>query len=241
MGNDFFRFQQFTVYQDQCAMKVGTDGILLGAWADVTQAQRVLDIGTGTGLLALMIAQRAAEAQITAVEIDGPAAGQAQQNVARSPWAERITVYHQAIQQFVLTHPQKYELVVCNPPFFVTGRGVASPQADRQTARHTQQLPVPELLACVRVCLAPAGVFSVIVPELVRAEWVALATQEQLHLVRQTVVYPLPHKPAHRSLLSFSLEPRPLVTSELIIETQHHQYTPQFAQLTQSFYLFGQG
>lgn len=222
-------------------MKVGTDGILLGAWVDVTQVQWVLDIGTGTGLLALMVAQRAAEAQIAAVEIDGPAAGQAQQNVSRSPWVERITVYHQAIQQFVLNHPQKYELVVCNPPFFVTGRGVASPQSPRQTARHTQQLSVAELLACARVCLAPAGVLSVIVPEVARAEWVALAGQAQLHLVRQTIVYPLPHKPAHRCLLSFSLEPRPVVTSELMIETKHHQYTPQFAQLTQSFYLFGQG
>ena len=128
-----FRFKQFAVEQDDVAMKVGTDGVLLGAWADCNGAKRILDIGTGTGVIALMLAQRNAEAEVQAVEIDETATRRARSNFDLSPWAERLTVENCAVQEFAPA--EKFDLIVSNPPYFVDS--LLPPDAKRSTARHT--------------------------------------------------------------------------------------------------------
>ena len=117
MANDYFQFKQFTIRQEKCAMKVGTDGVLLGAWADVTQARRLLDIGTGTGLIAIMAAQRNPELIIDAIEIDPAAFEQARENANNTPWRERIHIFQGKVQTFAPAY--KYDTIVCNPPFFI--------------------------------------------------------------------------------------------------------------------------
>ncbi len=146
-----FYFKQFTVQQDRCAMKIGTDGVLLGAWAEVTGARQVLDIGTGSGVIALMLAQRAEKALIHAVEVDEDAYGQACENVQAAPWAGRMSVFHAAIQDYVQTSGQQYDLIVSNPPFFSGGTFSAS--QDRNSVRHTVKLPHGDLLQAVRKLL----------------------------------------------------------------------------------------
>ena len=147
-----FRFKQFTIHQDACAMKVGTDGVLLGVLADVTAATHLLDIGTGTGLVALMLAQRNPSMSIDAIEIDSKAAKQAAENVAQSPWPQ-IRVHCAALQTYTANQP--YNLIVSNPPYFVNS--LKAPKAARTTARHTDSLSFNELVEGVDRLLSPAG------------------------------------------------------------------------------------
>lgn len=138
MSNTGFRFKQFQVNHDRCAMKVGTDGILLGAWADVTQAKQILDLGSGSGLIALMLAQRSStESRICAVEIDPAAAQQARENTLASPWREKIQVYQQDIDSFCTQTAQRFDLIVANPPYFEAG--IACRDDERNTARYFTQ------------------------------------------------------------------------------------------------------
>jgi tRNA1Val (adenine37-N6)-methyltransferase len=158
-----FRFKQFTVEQDKCAMKVGTDALLLGAWADCSHATRVLDIGTGTGVLALMLAQRAPQAHIDAIEIDAAAAEQATQNVARSPWQSRVTVYEVSLQQFAAANPLPiYDFIVSNPPFF--HQSLKTPDPQRAQARHTDSLLHDVLLHNTAQLLLPNGSCCFVLP-----------------------------------------------------------------------------
>ena len=160
MGSDSFRFRQFELRQDRCAMKVGTDGTLLGAWALMPgeASGRVLDIGTGTGLIALMMAQRYPEAEVTAIDIDAGAVSQARENVAASPFARRVTVMEMALQQMGETSPvadqpsSRYDAIVCNPPFFVNS--LVCPDARRTAARHASSLPLTDLAAAASVLLS---------------------------------------------------------------------------------------
>ncbi|MEE0972800.1 MAG: methyltransferase, partial [Paludibacteraceae bacterium] len=159
MRNSFFRFKQFTVYQDRCAMKVGTDGVLLGVLADVSKATRILDIGTGTGLIALMLAQRQKDAHVDAIEIDEQAAQQAQENIAQSPFCY-IHVHTTALQAYNSTQP--YDLIVSNPPYFVDS--LKAPNAARNLARHTDSLSFADLLQGAERLLHNDGCFWVILP-----------------------------------------------------------------------------
>ena len=160
MSNAFFQFRQFTVYQDQCAMKVGTDGVLLGAWARLLATEgRVLDMGTGTGLLALMMAQRYPHASVTAVDIDDQAVIQAQQNISRSPFAERITISQGDIREW---EDQPFDAIVANPPYFVDS--LICPDDQRTTARHTGTLTYRELMETAWHLLSDSGIFSVVIP-----------------------------------------------------------------------------
>ena len=136
MPNPFFRFKQFTVYHDRCAMKVGTDGVLLGAWTNLSQSRRILDIGTGTGLIALMMAQRVPEVPITAIDIDAEAVNQANENFSASPWNNRL----EAVLQDVCTYTEKnsFDTIVSNPPYFINS--LKCPDNQRTTARHTDTL-----------------------------------------------------------------------------------------------------
>ena len=142
MANDYFQFKQFTIRQEKCAMKVGTDGVLLGSWADLTHARRLLDIGTGTGLMAIMAAQRNLELIIDAIEIDPAAFEQARENANNSPWRERIHLFQGEVQAFTPTY--KYDIIICNPPFFINS--TKNPELNRTLARHCETLSHEDIL-----------------------------------------------------------------------------------------------
>ena len=158
MANDYFQFKQFTIRQEKCAMKVGTDGVLLGAWADVTQARRLLDIGTGTGLIAIMAAQRNPELIIDAIEIDPAAFEQARENANNTPWRERIHIFQGKVQTFAPAY--KYDTIVCNPPFFINS--TKNPALNRTLARHCETLSHEDILQVSYHLLLPEGKLCVI-------------------------------------------------------------------------------
>ena len=231
---DTFRFKQFSVRQARSAMKVGTDGVLLGAWVDVQDVRRALDVGTGTGLIALMLAQRS-KAQIDAVEIDAAAAAEAAENAAASPWPDRVKVIHQSVQDYARQANETYDLVVSNPPFF-TG-GVLSAYQDRASVRHTVKLPHGDLLDAARRLLHPEGRLAVILPYLEGLRFGELAATYGFYLCRRTRVRPLPEQPFNRLLLEFARQVRPLQESDLVIQDEQGHWTEAYARLTRPFYI----
>lgn len=230
-----FRFKQFAIEQTRCPMKVGTDGVLLGAWAPLRGTDnRLLDLGTGTGVIALMLAQRKSDAQITAIDIDPDSIVEARLNVDRSPWAARIATLKVAVQEF--RPEERYDLIVSNPPYFENA--LLSPNAGRSRARHTASLSFSELLAAVDRLLGDDGRFAVVLPaeEAVRFRMLA---SSRLWLLRQLDVRTTPRRPIKRSLMLFSRQQptdHPLV-EELVIQTAPECYTPEYRALTQDFYL----
>lgn len=216
-------------------MKVGTDGVLLGAWAGVRPGdRRVLDIGTGTGLIALMLAQRAAAVRVTGVDIDDVA--QARENAAASPWSERVVFEQCPVQAFEA--PVPFDLIVSNPPFFVDS--LTCPDEGRTTARHAVHLPFDELRDAVVRLLAPAGRFAVILP-VAEAERFLAVCAGRLSLARRTDVRTTPRRAAKRTLMELvRAEAAPVVPQigELIVGTGEHEcYTPEYQALTRDFYL----
>ena len=181
MANPFFQFKQFTIYHNKCAMKVGTDGVLLGAWADVSGVTRALDVGTGTGLIALMLAQRSESLQLAAIDIDEGAVLQATENVAASPWGERIGVEQADFVSFVPAKP--YELIVSNPPYFQDS--LKSPNDSRTAARHTDSLGFDQLVAKASELLAADGRFCVVIPTDAMAYFLACCDQCGLFLYKR--------------------------------------------------------
>lgn len=228
-----FRFKQFTIHQDACAMKVGTDGVLLGVLTDVTAATHLLDIGTGTGLVALMLAQRNPTMSMDAIEIDSSAAKQAAENVAKSPWPH-IRVHCTALQTYHC--PPSYNLIVSNPPYFVNS--LKTPIAARTTARHTDSLSFNELVEGVDRLLSPSGKFWVILPADEQTNFCQLAQEKGLYPYRLIHVHPRAEKPAKRIVMGFGRIQTIAQEEHLVIEKeQRHQYTDAFAQLTAPFYL----
>lgn len=234
-ANSVFHFQQFSVKQDKCAMKVGTDGILLGAWAKPAHDEptHMLDIGTGTGLIALMLAQRFPASHLEAIELDTSAADQAAQNVAASPFTHQIRVIPQALQDLA---PQKaYDLIVSNPPFFVAGN--PSPDPRRAAARHLTQLSPAALCAFAQSNLAHKGVLALIWPADSTEMLVERAAAHGLFLRQNCQVRTLADRPAHRCLVSFGQTIVPIQQEEIVI--QHpgtNTYTEAYRQLTADFY-----
>lgn len=228
-----FQFKQFTIHQDRTPMKVGTDGVLLGAWAELEYAEHILDIGTGTGLIALMSAQRNSSARIDAIEIEPDACLQARENVSASRWADRIEVVQSALQDF---KPAKtYDSIVCNPPFFINS--TPTPDSGRTLARHCSSLPHTELIVHVARLLSPGGTFSVILPVNEAKELIAYAQLHQLYPRRITRVHPTPTKAPKRYLIQFSTDPAAIIEDELVIELSRHQYSKEYIGLTRDFYL----
>ena len=216
-------------------MKVGTDGVLLGAWAGVRPSdRRMLDIGTGTGLIALMLAQRSPEAFVTGVDIDD--VSQARENADASPWGGRVAFERCPVQEFAA--PEPFDLIVSNPPFFVDS--LTCPDEGRTAVRHAVHLPYDELRDAVLRLLAPAGRFAVILPTAEAARFLAVCAG-RLALVRRTDVRTTPRRPAKRALMEFvraeDAAPVP-ETSELVVGTGEHEcYTPEYRALTRDFYL----
>ena len=236
MSNPYFAFRQFTVYQDQCAMKVGTDGVLLGAWTDADGAARILDVGTGTGLIALMLAQRT-EAFIDAVEIDGKAARQAMQNVADSPWPDRIHVHCGAFQHFAAETPAQYDLVVSNPPYYQ--QSLRSPDRQRSSARHDTELGYEDLLRHTSRVLSSHGRFSVILPADMEGVMTDKAWLTGLYPKRLTRVRTTDASLPSRVLMEFARtrQHAPDVSLLTVMEAGSRTYTKEYKELTSAYYL----
>jgi len=242
-----FQFKQFSLEQDRCAMKIGTDGVLLGAWTPIeNNPLSILDIGTGTGIIALMLAQRSSAEhsslkgeqaqQIDALEIDEKAYEQATDNFENSPWNDRLFCFHAALDEFVEEPEEEYDLIVCNPPFY--SEDYKSDNKQRDLARFQDAMPFENLIEAAALLLSENGIFSVIIPFKEEENFVALAKEHELFPLKITRVKGTPTSETKRSLLAFSRNTISNFTiDELIIETDRHVYTPEYIALTKDFYL----
>ena len=234
MSNNYFRFKQFLIQQDRCAMKVGTDGVLLGAWVKIEGAKSILDIGTGSGLIALMLAQRS-DCVIHGIEIEKNAAQQANENAAKSPWRNRISIFNQSLQDFRST-TNRYDLIVSNPPYFE--RSMLAPDQNRSVARHNHFLTQQELLDGVKKLLRPHGRLALILPFEGYRGFRELALSSGFFEIRNMSVKPTPEKPANRVLGEFADIPGRTDPSEIVIEKYgRHGYSEEYIDLTKYFYL----
>jgi len=231
-----FRFKQFNIQHNQSIFKVGTDGVLLGAWANIKKPESILDIGCGSGLIAIMCGQRNAKASIIGLEIDTKSADEAKVNAANSPWANRIKIINQSIQDFAKSSIVKFDHIISNPPFFIDGT-VSDNQTKAQT-RHTQLLPFKDLvLACTKL-LNPNGLVSFILPVEEAKILTFLCEQKGLYLNRLCEVRPLLNKAIERWLMEFSLNQTTIKKTELVIQhLGRNNYTNAYKALTGDFYL----
>lgn len=232
-----FTFKQFVVEQDRCAMKIGTDGVLLGAWAPIDNHPfSVLDIGTGTGIIALMLAQRSAAQQIDALEIDEAAYEQATDNFENSPWNDRLFCFHAGLDEFIEEPEDEYDLIVSNPPFY--SEDYKTENQSRDLARFQDAMPFEQLLEAADLLLSEHGIFAVIIPFKEEENFIALANEFELYPLRITRAKGTPTTEIKRSLLAFSRnETTDLPIDELVIETARHVYTQEYIELTKDFYL----
>ena len=232
-----FQFKQFSVEQDRTAMKIGTDGVLLGAWTPFeNNPYSILDIGTGTGIIALMLAQRSAAEQIDALEIDEDAYEQATDNFENSPWNDRLFCFHAALDEFIEEPEDEYDLIVSNPPFY--SEDYKSSNDQRDLARFQDAMPFEDLIEAAALLLSESGIFSVIIPYKEESTFLALANEYELFPLQITRVKGTPTSETKRSLVAFSRnEISNFPNDELIIETARHIYTPEYIALTKDFYL----
>jgi len=230
-----FRFKQFSIDDSLCAMKVGVDAVLLGASINVNNAKTILDIGTGTGIIALMLAQKS-KALIDAVEIDNDAYEQAKINIDNAPWQSRMKVHHCSIQDYCLSSNSKYDLIVSNPPFFINS--FKAPDANRQIARHTDLLSQEDLISSVIHFLAKDGRFCLILPYNEAILFKNKAANHLLYCNKTTYVQPKENKSSHRLLMEYSFNNKNLMENKLVIEeAQRHHYTDAYKELTKDYYL----
>lgn len=244
MGAPCFRFKQFTVWHDRCAMKVGTDGVLLGAWCGLPRVNgecvRVLDIGTGSGLIALMLAQRLEkdrqQFKIYAIDIEQNAVEQSNINFEQSPWASHLSANNCSLQELV--DDGGYDLIVSNPPYFQNS--LKNPDKGRATARHTDSLSYAELLAHAKRLLKNDGTLSLILPAAAESEILELAKINQLDPTHITYVHSKEGKPTKRILVSMkadSITDQELINNHLYIESATSPRSEEYKELTKDFYL----
>jgi tRNA1Val (adenine37-N6)-methyltransferase len=234
--NNYFQFKQFKVVQNHAAMRVGTDGVMLGAWADASRASRILDIGTGTGVIALMLAQRNDTAQIDAIDIEKGAVTDASFNFENSPWKKRLHIQQVSAQDFARSNTGKYDLIVCNPPFF--NNSLTSPMQTKTLARHTSKLTSKELFEAASKLLKPEGCFCVVLPVENKKHFCKEAASVNLFPTHITRVKPNPAKPVKRILMAFAFKATSINENELTIETEtRHVYTHEYQEMAGAFYL----
>lgn len=240
----FFKFKKFTIQQDRAAMKIGTDGVLLGAWANLKhEPASILDIGTGTGVVALMLAQRSNAELVDAVEIDPDAYEQAVENFENSDWGDRLFCYHASFDEFVeeMQEEQEYDLIISNPPFF--DPPLASPEGkdqipkSRKNARFNNSLPFRDLLKGISFLLSKKGIFSVILPKKEEESFIEIAKEFNLLPNRITHVKGTETSEIKRSLIDFSFQKNTFEPQVLIIEKSRHNYTEEYRALVKDFYL----
>ena len=227
-----FTFKQFEIRQDRCAMKVGTDGVLLGAWARVEHCRRILDIGTGTGLVALMAAQRSG-AEVLGIDLDADAVGQAGENVAASPWKDRVRVLEADVKEFSDT--QLFDAILCNPPYFENS--LKCPDAARTMARHTDTLTFDELAKSAARLLAPEGELSVVIPYDRATDMTVSAACYGLFATRQTIVCPYEGAKPKRILMAFSRQGGMHTPETLCLQDVQRKPTSEYVALVKDFYL----
>ena len=232
-----FNFKQFTVQQDRCAMKIGTDGVLLGAWCPIENNPfSVLDIGAGTGIISLMLAQRSNAEQIDSLEIDEEAYEQCVENFENSPWSDRLFCFHAGLDEFVDEPEDEYDLIISNPPFY--SEDFKTENSQRDLARFQDALPFEDLIDAANLLLSENGIFAVIIPFKEEEKFIDLCAEVELYPVKITRVKGTPTTEIKRSLLAFKrYELSTLTADELIIETLRHQYTDDYIHITKDFYL----
>ena len=231
-----FKFKQFTVQQDRCAMKIGTDGVLLGAWTTIPKnCQSILDIGAGTGIIGLMMAQRSPAELIDAIELDDNAFEQCTDNFEASPWSDRLFCYHADFEEFVGEIDDTYDLIVSNPPFYM--EDVSSGDSSRDNARQNGSLPFSILFKGVKKLLSEQGFFAMIAPYGQEESILDLGRENGMHPTRITHVRGNEKSEIKRSLIQFSQQQEPLKSSSLTIEKERHRYTKDYIDLTKEFYL----
>jgi tRNA1Val (adenine37-N6)-methyltransferase len=229
-----FNFKQFSIKHDQCTMKVGTDAVLLGAWTQVVNHQKILDVGTGSGIIALMLAQRTSpEVKIVAIEPDHDSAQQALLNVKQSPWPDKVEIIETTLQNF--TSPDKFDLIVSNPPYFLNSH--LPPSEKRANARHTHSLSYDELLRAAVQRLTPHGRVAVILPTLEGLLFEEIAKSEKLHVNRQLSFFSREGKSQERWLFEFSFSPMEIELQTLVLHGNGETWSDAYQNLTRDFYI----
>lgn len=229
-----FRFKQFTIYDDRCAMKVGTDGVLLGAWVELQNTKHILDVGTGSGLIALMLAQRCQpDAHIDAIELEPICTKQAVENVSLSPWPNKVTVHNTALQNFVSL--VRYNLIVSNPPYFQNS--LLPPRSNRANARHANTLPPHHLIIGTKSMLADSGRLAVVLPFEEGKEFISLASISGFFCHRECAFFSREGKTQERWLLEFGLTPKTTEKERLILHGKDGEWSEGYKTLTRDFYL----
>lgn len=231
-----FQFKEFTIEQDRCAMKIGTDGVLLGAWVSLeTNPFSVLDIGSGTGIIALQLAQRSDAELIDALEIDEEAYEQCVDNFENSPWGDRLFCYHASLAEFAEEIEDKYDLIISNPPFYSENYKTSS--SSRDMARFNDSLPFNELIECVSLLLSKEGIFAVVIPYKEEKDFISMASKVDLFPIRICHVCGNESSEIKRSMIEFSFEKTTPKIEKLTIETSRHNYTKEYIDLVKDFYL----
>jgi tRNA1Val (adenine37-N6)-methyltransferase len=232
MGETTFRFKQFEVKQDKCAMKVNTDGVLLGAWAAVYDAKYILDVGTGTGVIALMMAQKS-NALIDAIDIDEHAYNQARENFSNSVWHERLSAHHVSLQEF---RPEvKYDIIISNPPYFIDDMKTASHR--RNVAKHTVALGYEELMAGISQLLNNNGKACIVLPAFNLAVFETIARRHELFITTLSEVSAVNDKPPYLSLIQLERSRTNILKSNFTIQDTSGNFTDAYKLLTKDFYL----
>lgn len=232
-----FQFKQFNINQERCAMKIGTDAVLLGAWCPINNNPfSILDIGAGTGILSLMLAQRSNAQQIDAVEIDENAYEQCVENFEASHWGDRLFCYHASLNDFINEPEDQYDIIISNPPFY--SEDYKTDNSQRDLARFQDALPFEELVKATTLLLSENGIFAVIIPFKEENRLLNLCAQAELFPIKMTRVKGTPTGPIIRSLIAFKRYELPVLSAnELVIETSRHVYTEAYTKLTRDFYL----
>nr|WP_255518080.1 methyltransferase [Fulvivirga sp. M361] len=229
-----FHFKKFDVNHTESAMKVGTDGVLLGSWAESENVNHILDIGTGCGLIALMLAQRFSKAKITAIDIDKASAGEAKRNFSNSPWKDRLNSIVTSLQQFN-GGPEKFDLIVSNPPYF--NHGTSSPNTARHYARHIKSLSHPELLGASSRLLSSEGKLCVIIPAYNQDIFMRTIPQKDLYVHKRLHFYSRADKPCERVLLQISKKKASIIKEEALTHyTTDGSWSNAYKRLTQAFH-----
>ena len=237
MPNISFAFKKFNIKQDKCAMKVGTDAVLLGAWVNPIDSKKILDIGTGTGIISLMLAQKT-NADITAIDIDRESTEQAMTNVAESAFKDHIHVRHMSFQELTKSSAQKFDLIVTNPPYFIDSLKNQA-ESSRKTARHADLLPFEDLIGGVKKLLDEKGKFCLILPKNEAAIFRKMAELKGLYLSKLLRIRTRLEKDSEkRHIMQFEFKESEFSESTLVIEEDSHRnYTKEYKELTKDYYL----
>jgi len=229
-----FHFKQFSLYHHRSTMKVGTDAVLLGVWTDVKSVERALDVGTGSGILTLLLAARS-NIEVDAVEMDRASFEEAGENFVSSPFADRLTVYHADFNDFVKNSNKKYQLIISNPPFFLNDR--KSEKSHKRLARHADTLTYEQLIDGICQLLNPDGHLSVVLPYREGQQFIHLAAEKGLFVQRQMLIFPKPCQSPNRMNLQLGFNPKPVQQEKFIIRNEDGSFTRQYVSMLEDYYV----